>query len=97
MSTDIPTSLHLQVITSHRVLTDDEVLEVILPSLDGYLGIFPGHRPLLVVLGEGELTLRTQDKQESFPVEGGYAEVQPGKILVFTELQQDESDGSNQR
>lgn len=97
MNTDIPPSLHLQVITSHRVLADDDVLEVTLPSLEGYLGIFPGHRPLLVALGQGELTFRYQDKQESFPVQGGYAEVQPSKVLVFTELRQDESDGSDQR
>jgi len=94
MTDTAPSSIRLTVITSRKLLAEEEVQEVTLPSLEGYLGIFPGHRPLMVALGRGELSYRAASKQDSFSVEGGYAEVQPGRVLAFTELFQGESDGS---
>jgi F-type H+-transporting ATPase subunit epsilon len=94
MSETLPSALKLRVFTSHRQLADEDVLEVTLPSLDGYVGIFPGHRPLLVALGDGDLSYRAAHKQESFSVSGGYAQVSPDRVMVFTEIGQDESAGS---
>jgi F-type H+-transporting ATPase subunit epsilon len=86
MSEAVPSSLRLTVITSHKLLAEEDVQEVTLPSLEGYLGIFPGHRPLMVALGRGEISYRASGKEDSFPVEGGYAEVRADRVLVFTEL-----------
>jgi F-type H+-transporting ATPase subunit epsilon len=90
MSQDLPTSLKLKVISPSDLLIDEEVLEVSLPSLEGYLGILPGHRPLFVALGRGILTYKRSDKQNELPVQGGYAEVLPDRVLVFTEKAKDE-------
>lgn len=94
MSQVVPQLLKLRVFTSHKMLVDEEVLDLTLPSLEGYLGIFPGHSPMVIALGRGELSYRAAGKQESFNVEGGYADVQFGRVLVFTELVQGESHGS---
>jgi F-type H+-transporting ATPase subunit epsilon len=93
MSEAAPLSLRLRVITSHRLLAEEEVQEVTIPSLDGYVGILPGHRPLMLALGRGELTFRAAGREERFSVDGGYAEVRPDLVLVFTELLQGEPDG----
>jgi ATP synthase F1 epsilon subunit len=93
MSETSPSSLRLRVITPHRLLAEEEVQDVTLPSLEGYLGIFPGHRPLMLALGRGELSFRTSGREERISVEGGYAEVGPDQVLVFTELLQGEPDG----
>jgi F-type H+-transporting ATPase subunit epsilon len=94
MSEAAPLShLRLRVITSHRLLAEEDVQDVTLPSLDGYLGIFPGHRPLMLALGRGELSFRAAGREERFSVEGGYAEVRPEQVLVFTELIQGGTDG----
>ena len=90
MSQDLPKSLKLKVIGPTDLLIDEEVLEVSLPSLEGYLGILPGHRPLFVALGRGLLTYRRSDKKSELPVDGGYAEVLPDRVLVFTEKAKDE-------
>jgi F-type H+-transporting ATPase subunit epsilon len=90
MSQDLPASLKLKVISPTDLLVDEEVLEVSLPSLEGYLGIFPGHRPMFVALGRGLLAYRRSDKQSELPVQGGYAEVLPDRVLVFTEKAKDE-------
>jgi F-type H+-transporting ATPase subunit epsilon len=94
MSQNPPSLLHLKVITSHRLFVDAQVGEVSLPSLEGYLGILPGHRPLFVALGRGTLSYRGASGEKKFSVRGGYAEVQPARVLVFTELSQDEKDES---
>ena len=85
MSEGLPASLKLRVITSHEVLVDDEVDHVALPGLEGYLGILPGHRSLLVALGEGTIEYRKAQSMKHVLVVGGYARVEPESVLVFTE------------
>jgi F-type H+-transporting ATPase subunit epsilon len=92
MSRDIRSSLRLRVITSRSLLADTDVDEVSIPSLEGYLGVLPGHRPLFAALGPGLVTYRAGDSGESFPVRGGYAEVGPELVIVFAELSEDEKD-----
>jgi F-type H+-transporting ATPase subunit epsilon len=92
MSQELPSSLRLRIITSRSLLADTDVDEVTLPSLEGYLGILPGHRPLFTALGLGLLTYRRGDQGESFPVQGGYAEVGPELVVVFAELSEDEEE-----
>jgi len=96
MSENMPRSIRLQVITLEGELVRTEVDEVTLPGLDGYLGILPGHQPLLTALGEGTITYRRDKKEDSFLVRGGYAEIYPEKVLVFTELSKDETDQQTQ-
>lgn len=90
MSQNLPSSLHLRVVTSLKLLVDSDVEMVMLPSLEGYLGILPGHRPLFAALGVGDLVYRLDGKEERISVEGGYAEIKPDRVLIFTELSQDE-------
>lgn len=90
MSQHLPASLHLKVISPSELLVDEDVQEVALPSLDGYLGIFPGHRPLFVTLGRGQLTYKRSDKTSDLPIPGGYAEVLPDRVIVFIEQGKDE-------
>jgi F-type H+-transporting ATPase subunit epsilon len=89
MNEHIPLALKLKVITSHKILADEEVQEVTLPGLNGYLGILPGHRPCLVELGKGDISYKFSGKKISFPVEGGNAEILPDRVLVFTEKSKD--------
>jgi F-type H+-transporting ATPase subunit epsilon len=92
MSGEIPSSLRLRVISLRSLLADTDVDEVTIPSLEGYLGILPGHRPIFTALGPGRLTYRRGDQLESFPVQGGYAEVGPELVVVFAELSEDEEE-----
>lgn len=91
MSETIPSSIELRVITPRKVIVDEQVEEVSLPSLDGYLGILPGHRKLLVALGKGRIEYRSARSKRYHTVNGGYARIQPDSVLVFTELEEDES------
>ena len=90
MSEGIPATLHLKVVTPRRLLVEAEVDAVSLPSLEGEVGVLPGHRPLFVGIGRGKLTYRAGGDEESFPVRGGYAQVQPEKVVVMTEVGEDD-------
>jgi F-type H+-transporting ATPase subunit epsilon len=92
MSKNLPSSLRLRVIAPRKLLVDEEVEGVSLPSLEGYLGILPGHRPLFTALGKGAITIRTAKGEEKFSVHGGYAEIHPDRVFVFTELVENETE-----
>ncbi len=91
MTNSLPSSIILKVISSRKLLVDEEVQEISLPSLEGYIGILPGHRPLIIALGEGDITYRLAGREERLTVRGGFAEVLPEKVLVFTESIDDET------
>lgn len=81
--------LHLRVITLGRFLVDEEADEVLLPGLDGQLGILPGHRPLILGLGRGELFYRRGEKQNHLSIAGGYATISSREVIVFAEATQE--------
>ena len=83
---DIPTRIRLRVVTPRRSLVDAEVESTSLPSIDGQIGILPGHRPLMTALGRGPIEFRHDGRDESYEVDGGYAEIHPDRVLVFTRL-----------
>lgn len=93
MSDEIPATLHLKVITPIQLLVEADVESVFLPSLEGEIGILPGHRPLFVGIGTGRVRFRTGGDEDSFPIRGGYAQVQPEKVLVMTDVGEDDEDG----
>ncbi len=97
MTQDLPTTLKLRVISPLELFVDEEVQEVFLPSLEGLLGIYPGHRPLFVALGQGTLTYKRVGKETELPVQGGIAEVLPDRVLVFIKQGKDETDQPSKR
>ena len=92
MSEGISDLLKLKVIIPDKLLVDEEAHEVGLPGLDGCLGILPGHSPLLVTLGDGDISYRFLNNEKKVSVSGGYAEVLADEIQVFTKLKDKDHD-----
>jgi F-type H+-transporting ATPase subunit epsilon len=79
-------SIQLVVVTPARQLLSEPVTEVQLPGADGYLGVLPGHAPLITELGIGELTYRTTGgRTVILAVIRGFAEVLPERVAVLAE------------
>ena len=57
-----------------------------MPGKEGYLGILPGHAPLITELGIGVLTYRNGTETQYLTVIQGYAEVLPDRVIVLAEL-----------
>ena len=76
-------SLTVKVITPDKIVWDQPVQEVILPSKTGQLGILPGHAPLLTALDIGVMRVRAGNDWVSIAVMGGFAEVEKDEVKVL--------------
>jgi F-type H+-transporting ATPase subunit epsilon len=79
-------SLLLEIVTPEKLAYRDQVDEVVVPGVDGQLGILPHHAPLLTVLGVGELHIRKGGDDEYFAIAGGFLQVRPDKVVVMAEI-----------
>src|SRR5205823_14776558 len=82
----IPPNLALQIVSADRLLVEDKVDEVEIPAADGYLGILPGHTPLLALLQVGELWYRKGQDKVYLSIAFGFVEVQPDRVTILAQI-----------
>ena len=82
----IPSHLTLELVTPDHAVAHETVDEIEIPGADGYLGVLPGHTPLLVTPQVGELWFR-KGEQKTYPsVAFGFAEVLPDRVRVLAQV-----------
>ena len=81
----LPEAFQLEVVTLERSVVRTSVAEVQLPGRDGYLGILPGHTPLLTELGIAALSYKQGSETFFIAVIGGLAEVLPDRVIVLAD------------
>jgi len=79
-------TLKLKVVTPTRTAVESEADEVELPGELGYLGILPGHTPLITVLTTGILTYRNGGAARSLALSAGFAEIANDVVTVLADL-----------
>jgi len=79
-------ALELEVATPERAVVNEQVTEVQVPGLDGYLGILPGHAPLLSLLGSGSLSYNASGTRRFLAVQGGVIEVVEDHVRVLANI-----------
>jgi len=82
----LPEAIELQVVTPTRHILQETVQAIEIPGKAGYLGILPGHAPLITELGIGILAYRKESETRHLTVIGGYAEVLPDRVIVLAEI-----------
>jgi F-type H+-transporting ATPase subunit epsilon len=82
----LPENIELEVVTPERHVLSEKVESIEMPGKDGYLGILPGHAPLITELGVGVLTYHKGAEVRSLTVIHGYAEVLPDRVIVLAEF-----------
>ncbi len=83
----MPEAVELVIVTPEKQLLRKKVVEVQMPGENGYLGILPGHAPLMTELGIGELSYHNGGGKESehIAIVRGFAEVLPDRVTVLAE------------
>ena len=76
-------TLELELVTPERQLIKEQVEEAQIPGKDGYLGVLPGHAPLLTELGTGFMYYVAGGRRWYFALHGGFAEVLPDRVRVL--------------
>ncbi|MDO8794699.1 MAG: F0F1 ATP synthase subunit epsilon [Vicinamibacterales bacterium] len=82
----LPTHLTLEIVTPDKALVRETVDEVQVPAAEGYLGILPGHTPLLATLQVGQLTYRSGQQTTVLHVAFGFVEVLPDRVTVLAQV-----------
>ena len=67
------------------MVVKDVAEEIQIPGKDGYLGILPGHAPLITELAVGEISYRKGGQTHYLSVAWGFAEVLPDKVTILAE------------
>jgi F-type H+-transporting ATPase subunit epsilon len=83
----LPEAIELVIVTPEKQLLRDKAVDVELPGENGYLGVLPGHAPLITELGIGELSYHDASGKESEHIAliQGFAEVLADRITVLAE------------
>ncbi|MSO49084.1 MAG: F0F1 ATP synthase subunit epsilon [Acidobacteria bacterium] len=82
----IPTTLRLEFVTPERAIVHDEVDELQLPGEEGFLGVLPGHTPMLVSLKVGEMWYRKGTQKFHGFVGFGFAEILPDRVTILARI-----------
>lgn len=85
MSDPLPSELQLNIVSPDRLVVRDSVSAVTVPGKNGYIGVLPGHAPLLTELVPGELTYVRQGAKHHLCVNWGFAEVLPSRVIVLVQ------------
>ena len=75
----------LEIVTPEKRVVDTAATEAQIPGKNGYLGVLPGHAPLITELTVGEITFRSDSGEQRLAVASGFAEVLPDKVTVLAE------------
>ncbi|MGA2359965.1 MAG: F0F1 ATP synthase subunit epsilon [Terriglobales bacterium] len=78
-------TFQLEIVTPSRLLVKDAAEEAQIPGVSGYLGILPGHAPLITELAVGVLTYKASGATHTLSVAWGFMEVLPDKVTILAE------------
>lgn len=88
----LPEHIHLEIVSPERLLFSGKVDAVTVPGQGGYLGILPGHAPLLSQLQVGEISFHQGDMTQSLFCDWGFVEVLPQTVSVLAHIAEKPAD-----
>ncbi|MFM8715843.1 MAG: ATP synthase F1 subunit epsilon [Spartobacteria bacterium] len=84
--------LRLEIVTPEAKTYSDDVDSVVIPGIDGELGVLPMHAPVMTLLEPGELRVLKSGQELRLAVGEGFVEITPEKVAVLTDMAVKESD-----
>ena len=77
--------IRCEIVSQDRMVFEGDADIIVVPGVNGEMGILPHHAPLLSTLGFGILKVRRQGEEEVFAISGGVIEVQPTLVTVLAD------------
>jgi F-type H+-transporting ATPase subunit epsilon len=78
-------SIRCEIVSQDRQVFSGEANMVIIPGIQGEMGILPNHAPLLSTLKFGILRVRYRGQEQVFTIAGGVVEVQPDVVTIMAD------------
>ena len=85
-------TLHLEIVTPEARAYSDDVELVVLPAVEGEMGVYPQHIPLITQLKPGELVVTKDGKKIHLAIGEGFVEVTGSKVSVLVDMALTEAD-----
>ena len=82
----MPARLRLEIVTPSAIAYEHDVEMVTLPAVDGQIGIYPQHVPLLTRIVPGEIIVRRDGREEILAVGEGLVEITGDHIAIATDM-----------
>ncbi|MBI2517989.1 MAG: ATP synthase F1 subunit epsilon [Opitutae bacterium] len=77
--------LTLEIVTPEAKVYSDTIDSVVIPTVEGEIGILPGHIPLLTQIAHGELRVTKGAETQFLAISGGFAEVDDHFVRMLAE------------
>ena len=77
--------LQVELVAADRQVWSGVAQQVSARSIDGDIGILPGHSPLLVILAQGEVRIHGEDGVQTARVDGGFLSVDHDRVTIISE------------
>src|ERR1700758_2986677 len=74
-----------EIVTPEKKVVETAAEQVQIPGKNGYLGILPGHAPLITELSVGEITYKENSAEQRLAIAWGFAEILPNKVTILAE------------
>jgi F-type H+-transporting ATPase subunit epsilon len=84
--------LHLEIVTPEQKAYSDDVDSVVIPCVEGEIGVLPQHEALMTQLIPGELRVIKGGEELRLAVGEGFVEVSADKVAVLTDMAMKESE-----
>ena len=79
-------TLKLEIVTPAATVYSEDVQMVTLPAVDGQIGIFPRHVPVLTRIVPGEIIVRKNGENDFLAVGEGLVEITGDRIAIVTDM-----------
>ncbi len=76
-------TFYLEIVTPERQFFTGDAEALILPAVDGEMGVYPGHEPVVTAVEPGELRYKADGKWEPAAVGAGFAEIRQDRVILL--------------
>src|SRR5258705_6620577 len=79
-------TLKLEIVTPEAKTYSEDVEMVTLPGIEGEMGIYPMHVPLMTQVAAGEVTVRKNGQDSFLAIGEGFVEITADRVAILTDM-----------
>lgn len=79
-------TLKLEIVTPDAKVYSQDVEMVTLPGVEGEMGVYPNHVPLLTQISAGEVIVRKEGREDYLAVGDGFVEITSDHVAILTDM-----------
>ena len=77
--------MHIQIVTPEKILLEEEIDQVVIPTTSGEITVLPHHIPLVSQLAPGILIIKKNGKEEDIVLQGGFLQITDKGLIILAD------------